>query len=112
MKRLTLITIITTLLLLGCEKEQPKPRIKTVLKDTNVLVAELNLGRYGYSTYTYMIEGYNGHVRMEGTSECSKTFKIELGRPYSVKMEYDKDKVIPITDLCEMTARLKASNPM
>lgn len=112
MKRLTLITIITTLLLLGCVKEQPKPVIKTTLKDTKILVSQLSIARYSYTTYTYVIEGFNGQVDASGNESCAKTFTIEIGKSYNLQMEYNGDKVIPIEDLCELTARLKASQPM
>lgn len=112
MKRLTLVTIITTLLLLGCEKEQPKPIIKTTLKDTKILVSDVTIARYSYTIYTYMIEGYNGQIEASGNDKCAKTFTIEIGRPYTLQMEYSGDKVIPIKDLCELTARLKVSQSM
>ena len=46
------------------------------------------------------------------SSLCLKTFNIELGRPYTVNIDYTNDKIVMIKDLCEFTARLKAKSLM
>ena len=106
------------IIFLGCilsactDPVETKPLEKVTTKETQVLFSERKLLRSNNYTYVYMMEGVSGQHKVTGSRECLKTFNIELGRPYTVNIDYNNDKIVMIKDLCEFTARLKAKSLM
>lgn len=83
------------------------PLTKTTQKETQILFSEITQTRNNTVKYHYLIQGYDGIFTAFGYNSCLNTFKIEVGKPYNVKLNYVKDRPIIVTDLCEMTTFLK-----
>ena len=108
-----LLIIAITLTMAGCKEEANTttvPSIKAVPKETQILFSEAGVARRNVSNYYYLIQGYDGIFEVRGFASCLETFKIEIGKPYNVKLNHVKDRPVVITDLCEMTAILKRDN--
>lgn len=85
---------------------------KVTIKDTRILFSESRVTRGNSREYVYMVEGIEGQYITLGHVNCLKTFNIELGRTYTVKLNYNSRGVILVKSLCEFTARLKTSSNM
>lgn len=118
MRTFKIISVIITIIFLGfllpaCTGPvESKPLEKITTKETQVLFSESTLLRSNTRSYIYMVEGIAGQHKVTGSHECLKTFNIELGRPYTVNIDYNNGKIVMIKDLCEFTARLKAKSLM
>lgn len=118
MRTFQIISLIITIIFLGfilsaCTGPVEKvPLEKITTKEVQVLFSETIVNRSNSRSYIYMVEGINGQHKTIGKVECLKTFNIELGKPYKVKLDSTKNGIILVNSLCEFTARLKASSLM
>ena len=107
-----IIGMVVALGIISCTGPVDTPSSKVMSKDTKVLFSEIKTMRSNSRQYVYMVEGISGQHYTLGNVNCLKTFNIELGKPYTVKLDYINDKVVLVKDLCEFTARLKARSLM